>query len=174
MPAPCEMVRRLLVLGVDSRGARARGGGRLRLPAVQGSRAKLDLELRQRASAPRGHSRVIVRLNPGVPADAADTLVREPPRHARAPPCLGGGQVASVPDTALAALARLPGVQRRQPRPARARARWSAPARRSARPGSRMRSASTAPASASRSSTRASPTGTTTSGPAASRGSSTS
>ena len=68
---------------------------------------KLDRELRQRASAPRGHSRVIVRLNPGVSADVAIRGLRGTVGRRLASV---GGQVADVPDTALDALARLPGV----------------------------------------------------------------
>jgi serine protease AprX len=107
--APCEMVRRLLTFGVIF-AALAPAAAAAPPPAVQGSRAKLDLELRQRASAPRGHSRVIVRLNPGLAPDTADTLVRSLRGTLGRRLAGGGGVVASVPDTALAALARLPGV----------------------------------------------------------------
>ena len=68
---------------------------------------KLDRELRQRASAPRGHSRVILRLKPGVSADVAIRGLRGTVGRRLASV---GGQVADVPDTALDALARLPGV----------------------------------------------------------------
>jgi serine protease AprX len=68
---------------------------------------KLDRELQQRAQAPRGHSRVILRLDPGVDPERAvrglhGTLGRR----------LGlvNGQVADVPDTALDALSRTPGI----------------------------------------------------------------
>jgi subtilisin family serine protease len=69
--------------------------------------AKLDRELQQRAVAPRGHSRVIVRLNPGTSAELAlrglhGTIGRRLYSV--------GGQVADVPDTSLDALARVPGV----------------------------------------------------------------
>src|SRR5215510_12047805 len=69
--------------------------------------AKLDRELRVRARAPRGHSRVIVRLSPGVSGDA---LIRGVRGTAGRRLASVGGQVADVPDSALATLARLPGV----------------------------------------------------------------
>jgi serine protease AprX len=72
--------------------------------------AKLDRELRERATSPRGKSRVILRLNPGIPADAAIASVRGLRGIVgRRLPSVGG-QVAEIPDTALDALARLPGV----------------------------------------------------------------
>src|SRR5690349_24207905 len=69
--------------------------------------AKLDRELQQRAVAPRGHSRVIVRLNPGTSADLAlrglhGTIGRRLYSV--------GGQVADIPDVSLDALSHLPGV----------------------------------------------------------------
>jgi subtilisin family serine protease len=70
--------------------------------------AKLDRELRQRASAPRGTSRVIVRLNAGLTPGAADAVIRN--LRGTVGRRLAGGQVADVPDTSLDALARLPGV----------------------------------------------------------------
>src|SRR5258708_12961551 len=75
--------------------------------AASGTDAKLDRELRHRASAPRGHSRVILRLKPGVSADLAIRGLRGTLGRRLAS---GGGKVAAVPDTALDALARLPGV----------------------------------------------------------------
>jgi serine protease AprX len=99
------MVRRVLILGAiltvlaPSAWAAPRPGA---------DNAKLDRELRQRASAPLGHSRVILRLNPGASADA---LVRRLRGTLGRRLASGGGQVVSVPDTALAALARLPGVK---------------------------------------------------------------
>src|SRR5258708_2455393 len=75
--------------------------------APSGTDAKLDRELRQRAGAPRGHSRVILRLKPGVSADLAIRELRGTLGRRLAS---GGGQVADVPDTALDAIARLPGV----------------------------------------------------------------
>ena len=57
---------------------------------------------------PRGTSRVIVRLNSGLTAGAADAVIRS--LRGTVGRRLAGGQVADVPDTALGALARLPGV----------------------------------------------------------------
>ncbi len=68
---------------------------------------KLDSELRLRAQAPRGHSRVIVRLDPGASAEVAIRGLRGIVGRRLASV---GGQVADVPDTALAALSRIPGV----------------------------------------------------------------
>ena len=71
---------------------------------------RLDRELGERARAPRGNSRVILRMNPGVSPAAADAAIR------RLRGTLGrrlfsvGGQVADVPDWALTTLASLPGV----------------------------------------------------------------
>ncbi len=70
--------------------------------------AKLDQALRERAHAPAGHSRVIVRVDPGVSLeqavrDARGTLGRRL--------TLLRGQVVDVPDQALDALAALPGVR---------------------------------------------------------------
>jgi serine protease AprX len=70
--------------------------------------AKLDRELQQRAVAPRGHSRVIVRLSPGASADA---MIRGLSGTAGRRLNSVGGQVADVPDTELDALARFPGVR---------------------------------------------------------------
>jgi serine protease AprX len=72
-----------------------------------GSDAKLDRELRHRASAPRGHSRVILQLTAGVSADVA---IRSLQGTVGRRLSSGEGQVADVPDSALDALARLPGV----------------------------------------------------------------
>jgi len=99
---PCDMVRRLLSIGVLLAACV--------LPAAAADHApasKLDRELRGRALAPRGHSRVIVRLNPGVSGDA---LIRGVRGTAGRRLASVGGQVADVPDSALDALARLPGV----------------------------------------------------------------
>jgi len=104
------MVRRLFILGALLAALAPAAAAAPPPAAVQSSHAKLDLELRQRASAPRGNSRVILRLNPGVPADAADAVIRRLRGTLGRRLAAGGGQVASVPDTALAALARLPGV----------------------------------------------------------------
>jgi serine protease AprX len=79
-------------------------------PATAASHAgdgKLDSELRLRAQAPRGRSRVIIRLKAGVSSESAIRALRG---------VLGRrltgvrGQVADVPDAALAAIASLPGV----------------------------------------------------------------
>jgi serine protease AprX len=69
--------------------------------------ATLDPQLRLRALTPLGHSRVIVRLDPGVNGDAVIRTVRG--TAGRRLPSVGG-QVADVPDAALDDLARLPGV----------------------------------------------------------------
>ena len=101
---PCEMLRRCLGIGFLL--------AALVAPATAASHAadgKLDPELRLRALAPRGHSRVIVRLNPGVNGDA---LIRGVRGTAGRPLPSVGGQVADVPDAALEALARQPGVNR--------------------------------------------------------------
>ena len=162
-PAPCEMVRRLLTLGADSGGARACGGGRSspRDPGA-GTRSSIA-SCAQRASAPRGSSRVIVRLESGrlrrrrgrrhPRRCAAPSAAASPRSAARSPTC---------PTPRSPRSARLPGVHgvsldRRvhgtlERTGATIGATWV-----------RERSASTAPASASPSSTPASPTGTTTS-----------
>jgi serine protease AprX len=75
--------------------------------AAAGADGKLDRELRLRALAPRGHSRVIVRLNPGVSGDA---LIRGVRGTAGRRLASVGAQVADVPDSVLEALSRLPGV----------------------------------------------------------------
>jgi serine protease AprX len=100
------MVRRLLVIGVLLA---------MLVPAAAAASdalgahdsAKLDGELRERARTPRGSSRVILTLDAGVSADAAIHRLRG----------LVGrrlvsvrGQVAYVPDSALEAISRLPGV----------------------------------------------------------------
>jgi len=72
---------------------------------------KLDRELRERARASRGSSRVILRLGPGVPPASADAAIRGLRGTIGRRLLSVGGQVAYVPDSALPALARLPGVQ---------------------------------------------------------------
>src|SRR5258708_11454518 len=99
-PHPAKMVRRVLTLAAI---LTALAPAAWATPS--GNDANLDRELRHRASAPRGHSRVILRLQPGVSADHAIRGLRGTVGRR-----LGGGQVADVPDTALDALARLPGV----------------------------------------------------------------
>jgi serine protease AprX len=98
------MVRRLLTLGAILAALTPAAFAASRPHAGE---PKLDRELRQRASAPRGRSRVILRLNPGVSADLAIRGLRGTVGRRLA---AGGGQVAEVPDTALDALSRLPGV----------------------------------------------------------------
>jgi len=69
---------------------------------------KLDSELRHRASAPTGTSRVILQLNPGASADTA--AIRKMRGLVGRRLVSVGGQVAYVPDSELDALSRLPGV----------------------------------------------------------------
>src|SRR5258708_14651230 len=99
-PHPAKMVRRVLTLAAI---LTALAPAAWATPS--GNDANLDRELRHRASAPRGHPRVILRLQPGVSADRAIRGLGGPVGRR-----LGGGQVADVPDTAPDALARLPGV----------------------------------------------------------------
>jgi serine protease AprX len=102
------MVRRLLVFAailatlVPTAAAAA---GRVEVP-----NPKLDRELQQRARAPRGSSRVIVRLNPGASPVSADVAIRGLRGTLGRRLMSVGGQVAYLPDSALAALARHPGV----------------------------------------------------------------
>jgi subtilisin family serine protease len=76
--------------------------------ASHAGNGKLDSELRQRAGAPRGRSRVIVRLDPGASADAAIRGLRGIVGRRLASI---SGQVADIPDSALDALAQAPGVE---------------------------------------------------------------
>jgi len=75
-----------------------------------GSASKLDQELRARARTPRGSSRVIVRLQPGVALSSTELAIR------RARGTIGRrlasvrGQVALIPDSELEALGSMPGV----------------------------------------------------------------
>jgi serine protease AprX len=71
--------------------------------------SRLDGELGARAHAPRGSSRVIIRLQPGVSPASLDSAIRKL-RGVSGRLLSGDAQVAYVPDTALAALAHLPGV----------------------------------------------------------------
>ena len=106
-PGTLRMVRRLFVLAVFlaalAPAAMSASGEAPGNPSV----AKLDRELRDRARAPRGRSRVILHLKPGASADSAirglDGIV------GRRLPSVGG-QVAYVPDSALDALSHIPGV----------------------------------------------------------------
>jgi serine protease AprX len=77
--------------------------------AAHAGDAKLDSELRHRAHTGRGgHSRIILRLKPGV---SADRLVKS--MHGTLGRRLGlvNGHVADVPDSTLDAIAALPGVE---------------------------------------------------------------
>jgi subtilisin family serine protease len=103
------MVRRLLVFAAILATlipAAAAAAGRVEVP-----NPKLDRELRQRARAPRGSSRVIVQLNPGVSPVSADGAIRGLRGTIGRRLVSVGGQVAYLPDSALAALARHPGVR---------------------------------------------------------------
>jgi serine protease AprX len=95
------MVRRFLLAA-----ALLAAAGPHALAASHPGDAKLDAELRARAHAPRGRSRVILRLA-GVSADAVVESLRGTLGRRLS---LVGGQVAEVPDTALDTLASLPGV----------------------------------------------------------------
>ena len=101
------MVRRLLTLGAILVSLASAAWA---APHPHAENAKLDRELRQRASTPRGHSRVILRLTPGASADVAGVAIRGLRGTVGRRLAFGRGQVADVPDTALDALARLPGV----------------------------------------------------------------
>jgi serine protease AprX len=96
------MVRRLILAVVFG----ATAGNAFAAPPT--ADAKLDLELRARAHAPSGHSRVIVQLDPGVTLDA---IVQSVDGTLGRRLTLVGGQVADVPDNALEELASLPGVR---------------------------------------------------------------
>ena len=97
------MVRRLLSIGILLAACAAPAAA----AADRVPESKLDRELQVRAQAPRGHSRVIIRLAPGVSGDA---LIRGVAGTAGRRLSSVGGQVADIPDGALDALARLPGV----------------------------------------------------------------
>jgi len=96
------MVRTFLSIGVLLAACVAQTAAADRLPD-----GKLDRELRLRALAPRGHSRVIVRFEPGVSGDGVIAGVRGQAGRRLAS---GRAQVADVADSVLAELARLPGV----------------------------------------------------------------
>jgi serine protease AprX len=96
------MVRQLLLAA-----ALLAAAGSHAIAASHPGDAKLDSELRDRAHAPRGRSRVIIRLAPGVSADAVVESLRGTLGRRLS---LVGGQVAEVPDAALETLAALPGV----------------------------------------------------------------
>jgi serine protease AprX len=96
------MVRRLLLAA-----ALLAAAGSHAVAASHAGDAKLDSELRDRAHAPRGRSRVILRLTPGASADAVVERLRGTLGRRLS---LVGGQVAEVPDAALDTLASLPAV----------------------------------------------------------------
>ena len=96
------MVRRLLLVA-----ALIAAAGLPAFGAPHAGDAKLDAALRARAHAPRGRSRVIVRLAAGVNADGLVTALHGTVSRSLA---LLGAQVAEVPDTALEALAARPEV----------------------------------------------------------------
>jgi serine protease AprX len=99
------MVRRFLSIGVLLAACVAPAAAADHTPG-----AKLDRELRLRALAPRGHSRVIVRLDPGVSGAAVGAILNGVRGTAGRRLASIGAQVADIPDSALEALARQPGV----------------------------------------------------------------
>src|SRR5262249_33722218 len=108
---PCDMARRLRILATLWA---AFAPAALAAGPSDGSASKLDRELEQRAQAPRGHSRVIVRLTPGADADRAIHGVRGTVGRRLESV---SGQVADVPDAALDALSRLPPLTPTTPPP---------------------------------------------------------
>ncbi len=85
------------------------------MPALAGQsstagESRLDHELRDRARASRGSSRVILRFKPGTPAGGADVAIRRMRGIAGRRLASVGGQVAYVPDSALETLGSLPQV----------------------------------------------------------------
>ncbi|HYT65910.1 MAG TPA: S8 family peptidase [Vicinamibacterales bacterium] len=72
--------------------------------------SKLDRELQARARVPRGSSRVILRLTPGVSPASAERAIRSFRGTIGRRLASVGGQVAYVPDGSLDALGRVPGV----------------------------------------------------------------
>ena len=79
-------------------------------PAKPTVESRLDSELRVRAQMPVGSSRVILRLDPGVAPDATEAAIRGARGIVGRRLASVRGQVAYVPDAALDALGRLPGV----------------------------------------------------------------
>jgi serine protease AprX len=108
--APLRMLRRFLVFATLI-------AALVPLPAVvasagmSGGSSRLDRELRDRTHSPAGASRVIVRLNPGVSPAAVDLAIRKARGTSGRRLLSVGGQVAYVPNAALATLASLPGVE---------------------------------------------------------------
>jgi serine protease AprX len=72
--------------------------------------SRLDRELRERARASRGSSRVILRFKPGASIAGTDAAIRGVRGIAGRRLASVGGQVAYVPDSALDTIARLPQV----------------------------------------------------------------
>jgi serine protease AprX len=105
------MIQRLLALGALL-AALAFAAPAVHLSArMDAGTLRLDRELRERADALPGSSRVILRLKSGVPATAADVAIRKVKGTSGRRLLSVGGQVAYVPNSSLAALAALPGVQ---------------------------------------------------------------
>jgi subtilisin family serine protease len=105
------MLRRLLALsaliaalGLAPAAAGSAGSSADRSP-------RLDRALRERAADPRGSSRVILRFDPRVSAADAEVAIRRLHGASGRRLLSVGGQVAYVPNTSLADLAALPGVQ---------------------------------------------------------------
>jgi serine protease AprX len=99
------MLRRLLTLGAI---LTALAPSVWAAPRPETGVGRLDRELRERAATPRGHSRVIVHLAPGA---SASTGIHELRGTLGRRLASVDGQVADVPDSALGALAHLPGVR---------------------------------------------------------------
>jgi subtilisin family serine protease len=78
--------------------------------AAEMTASRLDRVLRDRASLPQGSSRVILRLDPGVSPASAEAAIRRSRGVIGRRLASVGGQVAYVPDAALDALGRLPGI----------------------------------------------------------------
>ena len=105
------MVRRHLVLGaliatLAPAAALAAPDGR-----ADADTPRLDRELRERARIPNGSSRVILRLQPGTSPISTARAIRGLRGTVGRRLLSVAGQVAYVPDSSLAALSRLPGVQ---------------------------------------------------------------
>src|SRR3982750_2926006 len=79
-------------------------------PGRSAADSRLDRALRDRASAPHGSSRVILKLNPGVAPASTETAIRKAHGIVGRRLASVGGQVAYVPDAAPDPLGRLPGV----------------------------------------------------------------
>src|SRR3954464_10017787 len=110
-PHPAKMVRKavlIVALLVLVGPAPASAADPARRPGS--GEGKLDRERAQRARAPRGSSRVILRLTPGTPAASAEAAIRGVRGMIGRRLASVRGQVAYVPDGALDALGRLPGV----------------------------------------------------------------